>query len=95
MAVIEPVPPIVTHGPAPQQYNDPMGHSYREIKSRWLRTINERLTEDKITATMFKRNKGFTNLIVNTWEKVLARKGDLPNDWTNRREVLVGSRVRP
>jgi len=38
---------------------------------------------------MIKRNKGFTNLIVNTWEKVLARKGDLPNDWTNRREVLV------
>ena len=70
-------------------------HSYQEIQSRWLRTINERLTEDKITATKIKRNKGFTNLIVNTWEKVLTKEGDLPNDWTNRREVLVGSRVRP
>jgi len=72
-----------------------MGHSYQEIKSRWLHTINERLTKDKITATMIKRNKGFTNLIVNTWEKVLAREDDLLNNWTNRREVLVGSRVRP
>ena len=25
----------------------------------------------------------------------LPREGDTPNDWTNRREVLVGSRERP
>ena len=70
-------------------------HNNQEIKSRWLRAINERLTEDKITATRIKRDKGFTNLIVNTWEYVLTREGDIPNDWTNRREVLVGSRERP
>jgi len=69
-------------------------HSNQEIRSRWLRVINERLTEDKINATRIKRNKGFTKLIVNTWEKVLTREGDLPNDWTNRHEVLVGSRER-
>jgi len=70
-------------------------HSNQEIRSRWLRVINKRLTDDKITATRTKRNQGFTNLIVNTWEKVLTREGDIPNDWTNRREVLVGSRERP
>jgi len=56
---------------------------------------NERLTEDRIITTKIKRNKGFTKLIVNTWEKVLIREGDLPNDWTNWHEVLVGSRERP
>ena len=70
-------------------------HSHQEIKSKWLHVINERLTEDKINATQIKRNKGFTKLVVDTWEKVLEKEGALPNAWTNRREVLVGSRVRP
>ena len=70
-------------------------HSHQEIKSKWLRVINERLTEDKINATQIKRNKGFTKLVVDTWEKVLEKEGAFPNAWTNRHEVLVGSRLRP
>ena len=66
----------------------------RGIRSRWLRAINLRLTNDKLIATKKKRKKGFTNLVVNTWEHVLSKEGDLPNNWINMREVLVGSRSR-
>ena len=45
-------------------------HSENEIKARWLRAINAKLTNDNITATRIKREKGFTNLIVNTCGKV-------------------------
>jgi len=69
-------------------------HTPQEIRSRWLRAINTRLTDDKITATKIKRNKGFTNLVVNTWEPVLSKERDLPNEWIYSREVLVGSRTR-
>ena len=67
-------------------------HNENEIKARWLRAINARLTNDRITATRIKREKGFTTLIVNTWEQVLNKSGDLPNNWLHIREVLVGRR---
>ena len=69
-------------------------HSQQEIRAKWLREINTRLTDDRITATKVQRNKGFTKLVENTWEHVLHREGDLPNEWLNSREVLVGSRAR-
>jgi hypothetical protein len=70
-------------------------HGNQEIRSRWLSMINSRLTDDKINATKSRRNKGFTNLVVNTWEHVLTKQGDLPNEWIHMREVLVGSRTGP
>jgi hypothetical protein len=66
-------------------------HSDDEIRARWLRKINERLTCDRITATKIVRNKTYTNLVKNTWKKALQRHHDLPVDWFNDREVLVGS----
>jgi len=69
-------------------------HTHQEIKSRWLNIINSRLTEDKIAASKIKRNKGFTTLVSNTWEKVLRKENDIPNNWINMREVLVGSSHR-
>jgi len=66
--------------------------SENEIRARWLRAINTRLTNDKITATQIKREKEFTNLILNTWEQVLNKQQDLPNDWLFICEVLVGRR---
>ena len=52
--------------------------------------INERLTNDKITATRIKRENGFTNLVVNTWEPILEKERALPPNWTKHSEVLVG-----
>ena len=49
--------------------------------------INERLTT---TTTTTKRNDGFTTLVVNTWEQALENERELPPNWINRREVLVG-----
>ncbi|KAI0302476.1 ribonuclease H-like protein, partial [Russula brevipes] len=70
-------------------------HTAQEIKTRWTRAINERLTTDKIAAIMIKRNKTYTKLIKNTWEKLLLSEGTLPNNWLHRSEVLVGRRPSP
>jgi hypothetical protein len=55
-------------------------HTNTEIRVRWLRSINTRLTEDKIIATLKKRDQRFTSLVKRTWETVLDKKWDLPNE---------------
>jgi hypothetical protein len=74
--VIQPVNPPITD---------------QQIRGRWLRALNDRLTCDRIIATKIKRDKNYTNLVKNTWEPLLRKQGDLPDDWMNNREVLVGS----
>jgi len=61
-----------------------------KIRNWWLGNTNKRLTDDKITATKVKRDNGFTNLVVNTWEPILEKERALPPNWINHREVLVG-----
>ncbi|KAI9510721.1 hypothetical protein F5148DRAFT_1010542 [Russula earlei] len=58
-------------------------HTIREMNTRWEKSINKRLTNDKITA----------KLVENTWEGVLLKQMDLPPDWLQNREVLVGRRL--
>ena len=65
-------------------------HSRSETEGRWLCVINARLTTDKITATKIKRDKGFTNLVVNTWEQALEKRRGLPPNWIHYNEALVG-----
>jgi ribonuclease HI len=65
-------------------------HLVSEVQTRWLNTINKRLTEDKILATKIKRNEKSTQTTKDTWEHVLKNQGDLPHDWIASREVLVG-----
>ncbi|KAH9017009.1 hypothetical protein EDB85DRAFT_2279772 [Lactarius pseudohatsudake] len=69
-------------------------HSAQEIKNRWLRVINERLTNDKIIATKVKRNATTMQSVDSTWKAVLSREWDLPPNWMIRSEVLVGRRAR-
>ncbi|KAH9071067.1 hypothetical protein EDB83DRAFT_2221492 [Lactarius deliciosus] len=69
-------------------------HSPHEIKTRWLNTINKRLTEDKIIATKVKRCDESAQLVEATWGKVLRKFSDPPYNWIHDREVLVGSRAR-
>ena len=62
--------------------------------TRWYRVINERLTTDRITAYKAKRNKKLTKLAKYTWKQLLERNGtQLPQNWFQHREVLVGSRT--
>ena len=65
-------------------------HSQREIQARWLKVINRRLTNDKITATKIKHNPSFTQLVEATWEDALKKSSDLPDRWIHNHEVLVG-----
>lgn len=71
-----------------------IAHTTNEIKNRWTRAINIRLTDDKITATRIKRDTRSIQTAKNTWEHVLSNQMDLPTDWISSREVLVGRRVR-
>ncbi|KAI0245188.1 hypothetical protein BJV78DRAFT_1140588, partial [Lactifluus subvellereus] len=69
-------------------------HTVTEVNSRWHHAINARLTDDKILATKIKRDKKFTQIVKSTWEHVLRKTMDLPDDWITSREVLVGRRSR-
>jgi ribonuclease HI/exonuclease III len=68
-------------------------HQVDEIKKRWLVVINRRLTEDKIIATKIKRDKAHRLKAKNTWEAVLRKEGEIPDQWIHHPEVLVGTRV--
>ncbi|KAI9508723.1 hypothetical protein F5148DRAFT_1192948 [Russula earlei] len=63
------------------------------MNTRWEKSINKRLTNDKITALPITRDKNFRKLVENTWEGVLLKQMDLPPDWLQNREVLVGRRL--
>ncbi|KAI0245859.1 hypothetical protein BJV78DRAFT_1259672, partial [Lactifluus subvellereus] len=56
--------------------------------------ICARLTDDKILDTKSKQDKKSTQAVKNTWEHVLRKNADLPDDWITSRKVLVGRRTR-
>ena len=62
----------------------------REIKARWTRKINKRLTIDRITATKIKRDAKFTKLIDATWKEALKKQGIPHENWITRKEVFSG-----
>jgi len=64
-----------------------------EIRARWHRAINERLTIDKVTATKIIRTDKFTKLIEETWEPTLSKTMEIPANWMYCHEVLVGRTV--
>ena len=70
----------------------PKMHSDSEVEARWLKVINKRLIDDKITATRIKRDRTHIKITNDTWETILLKEGDLPNKWMSNREVLVGRR---
>lgn len=65
-------------------------HSDPEIETRWLRVINKRLIDDKITVTRIKRDRTHIKITNDTWEAILLKEGELPDKWMAKREVLVG-----
>ena len=68
-------------------------HSNKEIEGRWYKVINQRLTDDKITATVIKCGTLLTQLVEATWEAVLKKNSNLLIEWIKNCEVLVGRRV--
>ncbi|KAI0246642.1 hypothetical protein BJV78DRAFT_1252797 [Lactifluus subvellereus] len=68
-----------------------------QVDQQMVPTINARLTDDKILATKIKRDnpdKKSAQTVKSTWEHVLRKNTDLPDDWITSREVLVGRRTR-
>ena len=61
-----------------------------ETQVRWLRAINERLTNDKVTATKIIRTDSFMKLVGRTWEPALRKEKDISVNWITCGEVLVG-----
>jgi hypothetical protein len=72
-------------------------HTKNEIQARWLRAINTRLIEGKITATRVKCEQTYAKRVISTWEPILSFNADLPNiepnNWLTNSEVLVGRRM--
>ena len=52
--------------------------SDEEIRARWQRAINERLTIDKVTATRIPRTNRFTKLVEDTWVPALRKEWETP-----------------
>ncbi|KAI0263875.1 hypothetical protein BGY98DRAFT_1045097, partial [Russula aff. rugulosa BPL654] len=63
-------------------------HTPSEIRNRWLRSINMRLTDDRITALKIKQDKQSLQKNKRHLEHVLKKQRDLPHDWIASREVL-------
>ncbi|KAI0358274.1 ribonuclease H-like protein [Trametes cingulata] len=72
---------------------DPLvGHSKPEITARWLASLNARLLLDKQLATArLKRRTVSRAEVLATWSGVLQNERELPDDWLDSREVLVGN----
>ena len=67
-------------------------HNMNEIKTRWVANINKWLTEDKIIATKVKWDKTSIRKVRSTWEALLKKTWELPYNWLQNREFLVGRR---
>ncbi|KAI9509579.1 hypothetical protein F5148DRAFT_978078, partial [Russula earlei] len=68
-------------------------HQEGETHTRWLHAINMRLTNNKITTTLIKRDKRVFKLVRETWEHIFRKTMDLPNDWIFNYDILVGRRL--
>ncbi|KAJ3965089.1 hypothetical protein EV361DRAFT_811258 [Lentinula raphanica] len=65
-----------------------------EAHGRWTHTLNRRLEKDqKLTAKRWKNNRIPRTVVLDTWNTIIKRTTDLPDDWVGETGVLVG--VRP
>ena len=76
--------------------NEQPPFSDREVKNRWLKTINMRLRLDRLLTNKNKygRRAFDPNSVKTTWCKVLKDEANLPKDWhivkNGENGVLVG-----
>ncbi|KAI0044499.1 ribonuclease H-like protein [Auriscalpium vulgare] len=60
---------------------------------RWHNKITERLITDRIVATRKNRRSTTIGLMQATWKGTLENEDDLPPDWAEIKEVLVGIKL--
>ena len=54
--------------------------------------INRKITEDRIIAIIIKKDKTHLQRLKGTWEGVLGKEDEPPEQWTHNFKVLVGTR---
>jgi len=86
---------IFNHTTQSEALQDPLPGA--AVKKIWSAGINRRLTLDKaMTSKRFGKIAMNSKLVRDTWSGMLHREKDLPPDWTQANEVLVGmSRSEP
>ena len=76
------------------QGREDLMHSHAEIRNRWYRAINQRLTIDQaITSRKYGKKAQDRAKVIGTWQGVLMNEEDLPEDWIGKAGVLVGKLV--
>ena len=65
-------------------------HLVQQIKAKWIKAINNRLTTDRITVTKIKRDEAYTKLINTMWKHALKKKNIYHQNWLQRLEVFSG-----
>ena len=72
---------------------DPTKESQHERDQNQMSDQHKRLTEDKIITTKIKRDKTLIRKVGSTWEALLKKTWELPNEQIQNREFLVGMRA--
>ncbi|KAL1678588.1 hypothetical protein EV122DRAFT_177620, partial [Schizophyllum commune] len=75
-----------------ERAGNPNFFSEQHIRSRWLQTMNNRLTLDREMTKSYKYGKRAIQkeVVLTTWCGVLHEELSLPEDWLNEPRVLVG-----
>ena len=56
-------------------------------------SVGKQLTINKVTTTKIKQNDKFTRTVIATWEPALKKEKEIPVNWIQHDEVLVGRTV--
>ena len=70
-------------------------HTTTEIHNRWVNTMNKRLLLDQLMTnkSRYKKKVLEPRTILQTWDKVILNRENLPSNWIRQSGVLVG--IRP
>jgi hypothetical protein len=63
------------------------------ITKRWMKSINDQLQQDRFIARKLRRTQEHTDLINNTWSKIITPNINLLKNWVTSPEVLVGIKL--
>ncbi|KAI9069626.1 hypothetical protein FKP32DRAFT_1559330, partial [Trametes sanguinea] len=71
-------------------------HSLTEIRRRWCKAINDRLSLDQSLVRLTKSPRRLhAQLVLDTWSGTLMNEQALPDNWIGSEGVLVGSLAAP
>ncbi|RDX49565.1 RnaseH-domain-containing protein, partial [Lentinus brumalis] len=64
----------------------------RAVRNRWWQVLNRRLRIDQgLTARRLDKRALERQLVLDTWNPIIVRRSDLPDDWIGKPGILVGT----